>query len=210
MKPATEVGGDYYDFHLGEDGALTVALGDATGHGLKAGTMVTAMKSLFLALGQESDLTRIFQQSNRAIKRMNLRQIYMTLLLVRINGSRLFICGAGMPPVLIHRAATQQVEEIDLKGMPLGCVPAFPYEQRELEISRGDVIILMSDGFPERLNPRGETLGYEQARTVLAEVAPRSPQDIIQHFVQISEAWADGSLQNDDTTFVAMKVRGSV
>ncbi|MGH7599615.1 MAG: SpoIIE family protein phosphatase, partial [bacterium] len=120
MKPATEVGGDYYDFHLGEDGALTVALGDATGHGLKAGTMVTAMKSLFMTLGHKPDLTEIFQQSNQALKRMNLRQIYMTLLLARINGPRLSICGAGMPPVLIHRAAMQQVEEIDLKGMPLG------------------------------------------------------------------------------------------
>ncbi|MEJ7700687.1 MAG: hypothetical protein WKF71_13720 [Pyrinomonadaceae bacterium] len=38
MKPATEVGGDYYDFHVGADGTLTVAVGDATGHGLKAGT----------------------------------------------------------------------------------------------------------------------------------------------------------------------------
>ncbi|MCI0695784.1 SpoIIE family protein phosphatase [candidate division KSB1 bacterium] len=207
MKPATEVGGDYYDFHLREDGALTVVLGDATGHGLKAGTMVTAMKSLFMTLGHEPDLTEIFQQSNQALKRMNLRQIYMTLLLVRINGPHLSICGAGMPPVLIHRAATQQVEEIDLKGMPLGCVPEFPYEQQELEIAPGDVIILMSDGFAERFNFRGEILGYEQAKKVLAAAAPRSADEIIQRFVQAGEAWADGSLQNDDTTFVVVKVK---
>lgn len=207
MKPATEVGGDYYDFHLGEDGALTVALGDATGHGLKAGTMVTAMKSLFMTLGHESDLIKIFRQSNQALKRMNLRQIYMTLLLVRINGPRLSICGAGMPPVLIHRAATQQVEEIDLKGMPLGSVPDFPYELRELALAPGDVILLMSDGFTERFNFRGETLGYEQAKTVLTEAALQSPQDIIQRFVQAGEAWAGGSPQNDDTTFVVVKVK---
>jgi sigma-B regulation protein RsbU (phosphoserine phosphatase) len=108
---------------------------------------------------------------------------------------------------LIHRAATQQVEEIDLKGMPLGCVPNFPYDQRELTLSPGDVIILMSDGFPERLNPGGETLGYEQARNVLAEVALQSPQNIIQHFVQAGEAWANGYAQNDDTTFVVVKVK---
>jgi hypothetical protein len=44
MKTATEVGGDYYDFHVGMDGTLTVVLGDATGHGMKAGTMVTICK----------------------------------------------------------------------------------------------------------------------------------------------------------------------
>lgn len=209
MKPATEVGGDYYDFHLGADGALTVILGDATGHGLKAGTMVTAMKSLFVTIGHEPNLARIFQQSNQALKRMNLRQIYMTLLLVRINGARLSICGAGMPPVLLHRAATKQVEEIDLKGMPLGCVPEFPYEQRELPLTPGDVIILMSDGFAERFNPAGEILGYEQAKKMLADTAPQSPQDIIQRFVQASEAWASGNAQNDDTTFVVVKVKSS-
>lgn len=138
---------------------------------------------------------------------MNLRQIYMTLLLVRINGPRLSICGAGMPPVLIHHAATQQVEEIDLKGMPLGSVPEFPYEQRELALAPGDVILLMSDGFTERFNPRDETLGYELAKTLLAEVAPQSPQDIIQRFVQAGEAWADGEPQNDDVTFVVVKVK---
>jgi serine phosphatase RsbU (regulator of sigma subunit) len=65
----------------------------------------------------------------------------------------------------------------------------------------------MSDGFAERFNSRGEILGYEQARTVLAEVAPRSSQDIIQCFVQAGEAWADGNAQNDDTTFVVVKVK---
>jgi serine phosphatase RsbU (regulator of sigma subunit) len=50
MKTVAEVGGDYYDFHTGKDGILTAVIGDATGHGMKAGTMVTAFKSLFSTL----------------------------------------------------------------------------------------------------------------------------------------------------------------
>src|SRR5262245_9957749 len=73
MKTATEVGGDYYDFHLGEDGTLTVAVGDATGHGLKAGTMVTAVKSLFDTLACHPDIPHIFERLSRTLKRMNLR-----------------------------------------------------------------------------------------------------------------------------------------
>ena len=49
MKTATEIGGDYYDFDLMPDGTLTVALGDATGHGTKAGMMVVIAKSRFTA-----------------------------------------------------------------------------------------------------------------------------------------------------------------
>lgn len=207
MKPASEVGGDYYDFHLSPDGALTVALGDATGHGLKAGTMVTAMKSLFTTHGHQPHLAEIFRQSNRALKQMNLRQLYMTLLLVRIDGWRLTICGAGMPPILIHHTATQQVEEIDLKGMPLGCVLEFVYEQREVMLAPGDVIVLMSDGFAERFNPHGEILGYEHAKKVLVTIASQSADKIIQHFVQTGETWAGGEPQNDDVTFVVVKVK---
>ena len=47
MRTATEVGGDYYDFIVQENGVLNVAFGDATGHGLQAGTMVTLMKGFF-------------------------------------------------------------------------------------------------------------------------------------------------------------------
>src|SRR6185369_17623955 len=67
MKPATEVGGDYYDFHVGEDGTLTVAVGDATGHGLKAGTIVTATKGLFNALAGQPDLVATLDQTSRAL-----------------------------------------------------------------------------------------------------------------------------------------------
>ncbi len=47
METATEVGGDYYDFAVGSDGTLNIALGDATGHGMQAGTLVTIMKGIF-------------------------------------------------------------------------------------------------------------------------------------------------------------------
>src|SRR6185369_5353181 len=72
MKTASEVGGDYYDFHLGEDGTLTIAVGDATGHGLKAGTMVTATKSLFESLAAQADVVETLNDASRALKLMNL------------------------------------------------------------------------------------------------------------------------------------------
>ena len=46
MKTATEVGGDYYDFSVGQDGTLNIGFGDATGHGMQAGTIVTLMKPI--------------------------------------------------------------------------------------------------------------------------------------------------------------------
>ncbi|HEX4949041.1 MAG TPA: hypothetical protein VFZ34_20355, partial [Blastocatellia bacterium] len=76
MKTASEVGGDYYDFHLTEDGTLTVAVGDATGHGLRAGTMVASVKSLFVTLAYHPDIPHIFTRLSQTLKQMNLRGLF--------------------------------------------------------------------------------------------------------------------------------------
>lgn len=64
----------------------------------------------------------------------------------------------------------------------------------------------MSDGFPERFNERGEILDYEKAKATLAQIAHQSPSEIIEHFVEVGEAWAEGRAQDDDVTFVVLKV----
>jgi sigma-B regulation protein RsbU (phosphoserine phosphatase) len=207
MKTAAEVGGDYYDFHLAEDGTLTVAVGDATGHGLKAGTMVTAAKSLFEAFAHERDLVRIFQQTSCALKRMNMRSLFMAMTIVRVKGHRLTVSTAGMPPVLIYRAASGNVEEVAIRGIPLGSMTNYPYKQQVIDIGAGDVVALMSDGLPERFNVDNEMLDYPSTKRAFAVAARESPQAIIDHFVNTGEKWAAGRPQDDDVTFVVLKVK---
>ncbi len=208
MKPATEVGGDYYDFHVGEDGTLTVAVGDATGHGLKAGTMVTAAKSLFETLAATPDIPQIFNQSSRVLKRMNLRSLYMAMMIMKIKDNQLTVSVAGMPPMLIYRAATGCVEELALTGMPLGSVKEFPYKQQRLDLCVGDTLMSMSDGFPEMFNEADEMIDYGRAKKLLEEIARHnSPQEIIDHFVRAGDEWAGTRPQDDDVTFVVLKVK---
>lgn len=207
MRTASEVGGDYYDFHVGDDGTLTVVVGDATGHGLKAGSVVTATKSLFNVFAPEPDITHIFKQTSAALKKMNLRGLYMAMAMIKIKNSRMTISAAGMPAALIYRAATKNVEEVSIKAMPLGSVLNFPYKQQELSLSAGDTVVLMSDGFPEMFNERGEILDYGSAKTVLEAIADKSPQEIIGFFVRHADEWAGARPQDDDVTFVVLKVK---
>jgi ligand-binding sensor domain-containing protein len=120
MQTATEVGGDYYDFHVGMDGTLTVVVGDATGHGMKAGTMVTTTKSLFNILAPNPDILSTFSEISRVIKGMKFHQLSMCLMLLKIKGNELSVSSAAMPPALIYRKKNQAIEEIFMKGMPLG------------------------------------------------------------------------------------------
>ena len=206
MKPATEVGGDYYDFHLGTDGTLTVAVGDATGHGLKAGTVVTATKSLFNNLADASDIPDTLRQISRSLKRMNMRGLFMALTLIKLKDNSLKICAAGMPSTLVYRAATETVEEISIRALPLGSMTNFNYRGQELVLQTGDCVVVMSDGFPEMFNEAGEMLGFDKAAEVLKEIAAQTPQEIIDRFVEVSGKWAGARPADDDVTFVVLKI----
>ncbi len=207
MKTATEVGGDYYDFNVGMDGTLTVVIGDATGHGMKAGTMVTATKSLFSSHASNPDILFTFQEITRCIKTMNMQMLSMCLSILKIQGSRMQISAAGMPPALLFRNNTKVVEEIVLKGMPLGAYQDFPYKLREMEIFTGDTILLMSDGLPELFNKDKEMFGYERVMNIYKNSASKNPEDIIEELKNAGSEWTNDEAPDDDITFVVIKVK---
>ena len=207
MKTATEVGGDYYDFALAPDGTLTVALGDATGHGAKAGTMVVAAKSLFCAFSDTPNLLEIFEKLTGSIKQLNMHSMYMSLTLLRVKGNSVAAASAGMPSPLVYRAASKTVEEITLKGMPLGAFHNFPYKLREFTLSKGDTVIMMSDGLPELFNAKKEMFGYSCVTGIINEIGNRTPGEIIKYLAEKGEEWLGQKAQDDDVTFVVLKMK---
>jgi serine phosphatase RsbU (regulator of sigma subunit) len=206
MRTATEVGGDYYDFHLGADGALTAAIGDATGHGARAGTMVTAVKSLFSAFAGQRGPRELLDEAARAVRRMELGRMAMGLAVARLRDGALTLSSAGMPPVLIYRAAHGRAEEISLQGMPLGGF-AFDYEERRLDLSPGDAILMMTDGLPELANGEGDPLGYPRVRALFEEMGGQAPEEIIAGLSRAAESWTAGEPVKDDVTLVVIRVR---
>ncbi len=209
METATEIGGDFYDFHVAPDHTLTFAIGDATGHGAQAGAMVTAAKILFAGMVEEPDLVQILRKATATLKRVGLARVYMAMALGRIRGNTLELAGAGMPPALVYRAESRLLEEVPLKGMPLGSVSDFPYQKTTLRLAPGDTVVLMSDGFPELFNPSGEMLGYQDAVRIVREAAGRSPKDFLTFLRQTSHAWKKSADLRDDMTFLVMQVKPS-
>ena len=208
MKTASEVGGDYYDFDVGENGdSLTIAVGDATGHGLKAGTMVSLMKGLFSANASKTDIKPFYEKCTQTIKQMELGNLYMALTLVKIKDHKLVASSAGMPPIYVYKAKTKSIEEISLKGMPLGAFDDFPYSEREIDLESGDTVLILTDGLPELFNDHKEILDYSSIESLFAEVVGKNPKEIISHLVDAGEKWANGSPQKDDMTFLVIKVK---
>ncbi len=204
MRTATEVGGDYYDFRQAPDGALVAAVGDATGHGARAGTMVTVIKSLFSAYPPERRLAEFLAEANAAVRKMELGRMAMALCLARLEGRRLTFASAGMPPALLRRAGDGRVEELAARGMPLGGL-AGDYLESVAELEPGDTLLLMSDGLPELPNAAGEPLGYDGVARIVGEAPCDTPDQLIEALLAAARDWAGEGPPADDITFVALR-----
>ena len=206
MRTATEVGGDYYDFFLSDNNGLTAVIGDATGHGLKAGNMVITIKGLLCALSENSNLEEIMDQLNNAIKKMNLNMLTMGLALVRLNGDRLIYSSAGMPQLFLLRNNEKRVEQIVLKTMPLGAFHNFPYNQVEEQVYPGDVILMVSDGLTELFNAEKEMFGPDRVGDLLLASMGMSSNETINYMVYESGKWAGDAPLADDMSAVVIKI----
>ncbi len=207
MRTAAEVGGDYYDYVLADEGSLTLAIGDATGHGMRAGMLVSIVKSLFLTHMPHDDMPAFFEKCSRTIKQMQMGNLYMALMLVKVKKNRMIVSSAGMPPFYIYRRERDIVEEHVIKGMPLGAFDTFPYKTFETDLMPGDTVLLMSDGFPELFNDRQESLDDHRIRENFREAAGLSPVEIVRSLFAFGDRWRNGTRQHDDITFIVFKVK---
>jgi serine phosphatase RsbU (regulator of sigma subunit) len=207
MRTATEVGGDYYDYHISNDGTVTIIIGDATGHGTKAGIMTTLVKSLFDTMAHTFFIPDFFNHCTRIIKKMNFGNLFMALAIVKIKSYRLVSSSAGIPPILYYNSVKKEVEEIILKGMPVGAVNDFSYQQQTKDIKPGDTILLLTDGFLEMFNIKKEMFEIEQVKEAFLKTAEKTPDEILDNLFNIAESWQKDVIQEDDITFVVIKIK---
>jgi len=207
MKTASEVGGDYYDFSQKNDGSLNVAIGDATGHGMKAGIMVSIMKTLFISDSDEIDLEDFFDVSNRTIKSLNLGRMMMAFAMLNIKENKIKFINAAMPTIFVYKSADKKVIEYVNQSMPLGALSEFDFNVNEFEVDSGDVILLLSDGLPELFNHNKEMFNYERVVDLLEKHSDKSPDEIIESLKLNANEWAGELEPDDDITFVVLKVK---
>ena len=207
MRTATEVGGDYYDFHVQPDGTLTVLVGDATGHGMMSGMMVSIMKSFFISNRSNLELKQFFENCNNSIKDMQLGRLMMACMGVQITSEKVIATNAGMPSLLYFRNKSKKAGEFVSHNFPLGAMKETKYLLKEINYEKGDTLLLMSDGFAELKNEKNEQYGYERVKKEFMSVAQKSPNAIVEHLKNSASQWIKGIEPDDDVTFVVIKVK---
>ncbi len=204
-RTATEVGGDTWDWAVGPDGALALVIGDATGHGVRAGTVVSVMKGLFRGDPFPGDLGLFLDRAGRVLRDLGLHRLHMALAVLVVRGGAATFASAGMPPAFVFRASSGTVEEILVPGAPLGALVDTPHASVSLKLAPGDVLLLSSDGLAESPGPGGEPLGYARAREAFRVVASLPPEEALATLARREEEWRGERPREDDLTLVLLR-----
>ncbi|MCG8373873.1 MAG: SpoIIE family protein phosphatase [Balneolales bacterium] len=207
METAYEVGGDYYDFYESSKDEFVVAVGDATGHGMKAGIIVATVKSIFHSSISSSTLTETLRSISSGIRNLDLKMLYMGLMLLKVKGHKVTFTSAGMPQSFWYKAKSETIEEVILKAMPLGVKVDFPYTEIEMQAEEGDILFCISDGLTELFNEQRELLGVEPITELLKKEANKSPQEILNSFIELKSSWSGKAPQEDDVTILILKAK---
>ena len=205
MNTATEVGGDYVDYYIHGPEEVTFAIGDATGHGLKAGVMVATAKSHFQTHALSGSHDEILGKTSDGIRRLHLRGLYMCLGLLTLKDNKATWTAAGIPPLLHYVASTGEVEERLIKGLPLGVPRNGSTKNLSFTVAKGDVIVALTDGLPELFDIDRRSLGYDPIKAALKERSHLDPHGIIDGLVELADSWRVSQPFNDDVTLLVIK-----
>jgi hypothetical protein len=209
--PATEVGGDYYEYFKLNDSQLALVIGDVAGHGLASGLLLSGVRSCLYLL--EEDLASplgVFERLNHMVRRTTDKRTYVTLLcavLDRREGS-LALVTAGHPPMLHYDPRTGCFTEMGEGAPPLGTFLDARYELVRRSIAPGDLLVFYTDGLVEARNDQEQDYGDARLQRAIARAAgSRTAREIRDAILGDLSNFKGDQEQSDDMTVVVVRVR---
>ncbi len=209
--PASEVGGDYFDYFTHDPSRPVIVIADVAGHGVASALLLSGIRSCLYLL-QETPMSPadVLTRLDRMVRLTTDSRLFVTMLYALFDDQRqeLTYSVAGHPPLLLYRADRHQVEEIGHEALPLGTALGNALSERTVPVGRGDIVLFSTDGIAETLNGREDLYGNERLEHRLRSTAhDRSAREILDTL--LGDVWSfkgDGE-QTDDITMVVVKVR---
>ncbi|WP_437489730.1 SpoIIE family protein phosphatase [Sorangium sp. So ce1014] len=215
MKPAAEVGGDYYDVIATQEGGW-LGIGDVAGHGLAAGLVMLMIQSMVAAMTRRDPMAspgELVSALNGAlyenVRERLKRDEHATLLLLRYERSGRVTFAGAHDDIVVCRAGTRRCECVPSSGVWVGVLPSIDAmtHDAELRLEDGDLLVLYSDGVTEARNAEQEQFGLERLCSAV-EVSQDAPVEVLRdRIVRDVESWS--SSLDDDITIVVARHRAS-
>jgi sigma-B regulation protein RsbU (phosphoserine phosphatase) len=209
-RPASEVGGDYYDLIEMEDGHLGFAIGDVSGKGISAALIMASLRASLrgLVLDDPGDLARMMQKVNRLVYEASSSSRYATFFFATLDPqTREFrYVNAGHNPPVLMKETSGELRRLEACGPVVGLLPIAAYEAQSLILEPGDLLIAYTDGISEAMTAEDEEWGEDR---MLAAV-PRRPNTLaaeaLEGIFRAADEFTAGAEQHDDMTLLVMKL----
>lgn len=205
--PAQQVGGDYFDFIKIHDQRWAFCLGDVSGKGLPASLLMANLQATLR--GQTlSDLapSDCIRRSNRLLYYSTSPEKFATVFygILDTHQHTLRFSNAGHDsPYVLHAHAN--VSRLQTGGVPLGMLEEFPFEEEEVPMSPGDLLVVYSDGVTEAWNTDEVEFGEQRLAEVLRQYHDKTASELIDGVIAAVKSHTGSAPQADDITLVVLK-----
>lgn len=209
MITSSEVGGDFYDYYMVDNRWVVILVGDVSGHGIAAGTIVCAAKAgvNFLESEQEKEPRNILSRLSNIIFNTAHQALLMTMFAICLDTrtGELRYANAGHQFAYLYRSMLGQLDTLEIGGLPLGKNADTDYEQEITELDLGDRLFLYTDSIVEEENTAGECFGYERLEELLVSHGESEIETLNANLLESLTAYLGRSVFYDDVTIFCVE-----
>ena len=208
MRPAREIGGDFYDFFLLDDRWLAFTVADVSGKGIPAALFMAVSRTVMRGVAGHADMASQMTQANRLLAAENDACMFVTMFhgVLDLATGALSYCNAGHHPPYLLRAAGGR-ERLPATGIPFGIDPDMDYPIGQALLRADDGLLLFSDGITDACSSDGEAYGNARLESSLEEVREQSARKIVTHILADNARFVADAEKFDDITCLALRYR---
>ncbi|SHG31886.1 PP2C family protein-serine/threonine phosphatase [Ornithinibacillus halophilus] len=205
--PAHQMNGDYHHFIQGKDGSIGIAIADVIGKGIPAALCMSMIKYAMDSFPEQ--LMRpnsILENLNRVVERNVDPSMFITMFYAQFDpdSGKLFYSSAGHEPGFLYNAVTKEFQDIEARGLVLGINSDSTYKQYELQLNKGDIVIMLTDGVTECRGGK-KFIEREEALDIIRQYIHLPPQEAAEMIYKHFENLQDFNLKDDFTLIILEK-----
>ncbi len=213
MKPAKEVGGDFYDFFLMDEDHLAFLIADVSDKGVPAALFMMSAKNLINHRAHENGtpgeiLTAVNSQLCLKNEAMMFVTVWMGIL--DLSSGELTYASAGHEsPAILTNDAPFKLYESESADIVMGLIPDTKYPDHHIRLSPNSFVFIYTDGVTDAQDPSENQYGPERVLSCLNRSKKDSPESIIREISNDIADFAKGAKQYDDITMLCVRYSGS-
>ena len=206
--PATQVGGDFYDYLTVANGQTAIAVADAAGKGLRGAMNAVLTNGMLYEVARfksEADIILTDLNTGLAPRMYGPSFIALNLAILDEEKKQIDYANGGQPYPVLKRGTN--VFELDNSDLPLGSIKTVEYESITFDLKEGDILIFHTDGLIEALNTDEEMYGTDRLMELVSGIPDNyTAEEVIESIVADVRGFVGEAEQYDDLTIVTIKV----